>query len=293
MIKLIVSDLDGTLLTKFKSVSKENQQALIEAQKQGCILALATGRGYDSTHQFIPLLQMDQYNGYMVMNNGQRLIDIKSGKTTINGYITIEDAKQVLAFAEKHHLQLVMDGDKGFAFYSPKNLRIYRDIYRFLIKVLPYFKPILGRIHIFSLFGFLKTQEVKIINDASDITTNYDKIGLAHTKISLDKSYQELMDEFDEHFEVMRVSDNWIDISPKGLTKLVGIKQIMEIHGIKEDEVLTMGDSDNDVTMISAFPHGVAMGNANDRIKSLAKFTTKTNAENGVAYAVEKFVLNK
>lgn len=293
MIKLIVSDLDGTLLTKFKSVSKENQQALIEAQKQGCILALATGRGYDSTHQFIPLLQMDQYNGYMVMNNGQRLIDIKTGNTTINGYITIEDAKQVLAFAEKHHLQLVMDGDKGFAFYSPKNLRIYRDIYRFLIRVLPYFKPILGRIHIFSLFGFLKTQEVKIINDASDITTNYDKIGLAHTKISLDKSYQELMDEFDKHFEVMRVSDNWIDISPKGLTKLVGIKQIMEIHGIKENEVLTMGDSDNDVTMISAFEHGVAMGNANDRIKSLAKFTTKSNADNGVAYAVEKFVLNK
>ncbi len=293
MIKLIVSDLDGTLLTKFKSVSKENQQALIEAQNQGCILALATGRGYDSTHQFIPLLKMDQYNGYMVMNNGQRLIDVKSGKTTINGYITIEDAKQVLAFAQKHHLQFVMDGDTGFAFYSPKNLRIYRDIYRFLIKILPHFKPILGRIHIFSLFGFLKTQEVKIINDASDITTNYDKIGLAHTKLSLDKSYQELMEAFDEHFEVMRVSDNWIDICPKGLTKLVGIKQIMEIHGINEDEVLTMGDSDNDVTMISAFPHGVAMGNANERIKSLAKFTTKTNAENGVAYAVEKFVLNK
>jgi Cof subfamily protein (haloacid dehalogenase superfamily) len=293
MIKLIVSDLDGTLLTKFKSVSKENQEALIEAQKQGCILALATGRGFDSTHQFVPLLKMDQYNGYMIVNNGQRLIDIKNNKTTINGYITTEAAREVLAFAQKHHLQFVMDGEKGFAFYSPKNLRIYRDIYRFLIKILPHFRPILGRIHIFSLFGFLKTQEVKIINKAEDIINNYDKIGLAHTKISLDKSMQELLEAFDEHFEVMRVSDNWIDISPKGLTKIVGIRQIMEIHGINDDEVLTMGDSDNDVSMISGFPNGVAMGNANERIKSIAKHMTKSNSENGVAYAVNKFVLKK
>lgn len=291
MIKLIVSDLDGTLLTKFKSVSKENQEALIEAQKQGCILALATGRGFDSTHQFVPLLKMDQYNGYMVVNNGQRLIDIKNSKTTINGYITAEAAREVLAFAQEHHLQFVMDGEKGFAFYSPKNLRIYRDIYRFLIKILPHFRSILGRIHIFSLFGFLKTQEVKIINNAEDIVNNYDKIGLAHTKISLDKSMQELLEAFDEHFEVMRVSDNWIDISPKGLTKLVGIRQIMEIHGINDDEVLTMGDSDNDMTMISAFPNGVAMGNANEKIKSIAKYITKSNSENGVAHAVNKFVL--
>jgi Cof subfamily protein (haloacid dehalogenase superfamily) len=293
MIKLIVSDLDGTLLTKFKSISKENQETLIEAQKQGCILALATGRGFDSTHQFVPLLKMDQYNGYMIVNNGQRLIDIKNNEITINGYITVDAAREVLAFAQKHHLQFVMDGEKGFAFYSPKNLRIYRDIYRFLIKILPHFRPILGRIHIFSLFGFLKTQEVKIINKAEDIVNNYDKIGLAHTKISLDKSMQELLEAFDEHFEVMRVSDNWIDISPKGLTKLVGIRQIMEIHGINDDEVLTIGDSDNDVTMISAFPNGVAMGNANERIKSIAKHMTKSNSENGVAYAVNKFVLKK
>lgn len=80
MIKLIVSDLDGTLLTKFKSITKENQEALIEAQKQGCILTLATGRGYDSTQQFVPMLKMDQYNGYMIMNNGQQLIDLKTIK---------------------------------------------------------------------------------------------------------------------------------------------------------------------------------------------------------------------
>lgn len=293
MIKLIVSDLDGTLLTKFKSISKENQAALIEAQKQGCILALATGRGYDSTHQFVPILKMDQYNGYMIMNNGQRLIDLKNNKTTVNGYITKEDAKKVFEFAKKHEVQLVMDGENGFAFYSPKNLRIYRDIYRFLIKVLPHFRPILGRIHIFSLFGFLKSQEVTIINKSEDIVENYDKIGLAHTKISLDKSMEELLEAFQDEFEVMRVSDNWVDISPKGLTKLYGIRQVMEMHGIKDDEVLTMGDSDNDVTMISAFPHSVAMGNANSRIKSLAKFTTKTNNEHGVAHAVNRFVLKK
>ena len=76
MIKLIVSDLDGTLLTKFKSVSKENQDAILEAQQKGIIVALATGRGYDSTHQFAKMFDFAKYNGYLVTNNGQRVIDV-------------------------------------------------------------------------------------------------------------------------------------------------------------------------------------------------------------------------
>ena len=291
MIKLIVSDLDGTLLTKFKSVSKENQDAILEAQQKGIIVALATGRGYDSTHQFAKMFDFAKYNGYLVTNNGQRVIDVKNDVTTINGYISVEEAQAVLSFAQKHNLQLVLDSDQGFAFYTPKNLRIYRDIYRLLIKLLPIFRPILNRIHIFALFGFLKHHQVKIINTAEDITHPYDKMGLAHTKASLDRSFEELFEQFDGKLEVMRVGEMWIDVSPKGLTKVVGIRQIMEKHGIQDDEVLVMGDSDNDVTMLAAFPHGVAMGNANANARKAAKLSTKANSEHGVAHAIRTYAL--
>ena len=91
----------------------------------------------------------------------------------------------------------------------------------------------------------------------------------------------------------MRVSDNWLDISPNGITKLVGIKKLMELEGIQDDEVLVLGDSENDATMLSYFKYSVAMGNASERIKSLANYTTATNKEDGVAKAIQKFVFDE
>lgn len=291
MIKLIVSDLDGTLLTRFKSISLANQQALIEAQKRGVKVCLATGRGFDSTHQFIPLLKMDQYGGFMVLNNGQRLRDIEAQTEKVNAVISVKDARNAYRFAKEHHLQMVLDGDAGLAFYSPENLKIYRNIYIFLIKLLPHFRFLLGRIHIFALFGFLKSQKVKILENEEDLTESYDKIGFTHFKHHLDQATDDLNRVFLGDFEMMRVSENWLDVSPKGITKLVGIQQVMHQLGLKEDEVMCLGDSENDITMLSAFPYSFAMGNADAKIKAIAKYTTASNKEDGVAQAIQKFVL--
>lgn len=292
MIKLIVSDLDGTLLTRFKSVSPRNLAAITEAQNRGVYLSLATGRGLDSTKQFIPLLNLDKHQGYMIINNGQRVIDAATKKETVNGLIQIDEARAAFRFAKEHQLQMVLDGDEGLAFYSPEHLRIYRDIYLILIKLLPHFRPLLSRFHIFALFGFLKSQKVKILENEDDLNECYDKIGFTHFKHQLDASMESLVHIFEGKLEFMRVSDNWLDISPKGITKLYGIKQVQALLNIQDDEVLCLGDSENDVTMLSYYQHSVAMGNADPAIKALAKFTTLKNTEDGVAAAIERFVLN-
>lgn len=290
MIKLIISDLDGTLLKQFKTLSDKNREMVIKAQEKGIKFSIATGRGFDSTHQFIKQLKLKEFGGYMILNNGQRFIDVKKDTEEITGLISKEDAQAAFRFAQAHELQLVMDGESGLAFYSPEKLKVYRDVYIALIRILPYFSFILRRIHVFALFGFLKSQNVKILNSADDIETSYDKIGLTHFKHQLDKSTDRLKDLFNDKLEIMRVSDNWLDLSPKGITKLVGIKKLMELEGIKDDEVLVMGDSENDATMLSYFKNSVAMGNASDKIKSLANYTTDTNKEDGVAKAIQRFV---
>ena len=292
MIKLIVTDLDGTLLTKFKSVSDRNREALLKAQAQGVKVAIATGRGLDSTRQFIPLLQLDQYKGYMILNNGQRCMNAETQEETVNAVIRQESARSAFRFAHENGLQLVMDGEHGFAFYTPQNLKLYRDVYLILIRLLPRLRFLFGRIHIFALFGFLKTQTVKIITSEEDLNEDYDKIGFTHFKHHLDASIDAIHDNFDESMEIMRVSENWLDGSPKGITKLYGIQKIMEKEGILDDEVMVLGDSENDVTMLSYFKTSVAMGNADPKIKAIATHTTLKNTEDGVAEAVERFVLN-
>ncbi len=293
MIKLIISDLDGTLLKKFKTLSEANRNAILKVQAQGIKFSIATGRGFDSTHQFIKQLKLKEYGGYMILNNGQRFINVKEDTEEVTGLISVEDCQAAFRFAKAHDLQMVMDGEAGLAFFSPEKLKVYRDIYLTLIKILPYFSFILRRIHVFALFGFLKTQKVNIISDAEEIKHSYDKIGFTHFKHELDKSTDTLKEIFKGKLEIMRVSDNWLDISPKGITKLVGIKKLMELEGIKDDEVLVMGDSENDATMLSYFKYSVAMGNASERIKGLANYTTGTNKEDGVAQAIQKFVFDE
>jgi Cof subfamily protein (haloacid dehalogenase superfamily) len=293
MIKLIVSDLDGTLLKRYKSISKTNVDAILSAQAQGIKVALATGRGYDSTKQFIKNLKLDQYEGFLIVNNGQRVIEAKTLKQQVNANISIEKARKAMRFAQKNNLQLILDGDDGLAFYSPKELEIYRDIYRILIRILPYFRSILGRIHIFSLFGFLKNQPVKILRREEDINTLYDKVGMAHTKKQLDLHELEIKSYFGEDFEVMRVSPNWLDLAPKGITKHFGILEVVKRLNIKEDEVMVLGDSENDVSMLKAFKYSFAMGNAHKDIKAHAKFVTLSNQEDGVAHAIYEYALKK
>ena len=291
MIKLIVSDLDGTLLKRFKGLSERNRIAVIEAQKQGVKFAIATGRGFDSTHQFIDQLELREFGGFMILNNGQRFIDVKNDREEVLSIITKEEAQKALSIAISHNLQMVMDGDHGLAFYSPENMRIYRDIYIFLIRLLPHFRLLLSRIHVFALFGFLKSQKVKLLTKVEDITENYDKIGFTHFKHQLDASMKTLTQAFGGELEVMRVSDNWLDVSPKGTTKLMGILKLIEQEGIHEDEVLVLGDSENDATMLKHFKHSYAMGNASIEIKALAKFVAPTNMEDGVAQVIETLVL--
>lgn len=291
MIKVIVSDLDGTLLKRFKGLSERNRLAVISAQKMGIKFAIATGRGFDSTHQFIEQLELKEYGGYMILNNGQRFIDVKNNQEEVLSIITKEAAQKAFLIAQSHDLQMVMDGDQGLAFYSPKNMRVYRDIYLFLIRLLPHFRVLFSRIHIFALFGFLKSQKVKLLSSLEDINEDYDKIGFTHFKHQLDASMETLIQAFNGELEVMRVSENWLDLSPKGTTKLVGILKLIEKEGIQEDEVLVLGDSENDATLLQHFKHSYAMGNASKEIKALAHFEALSNVEDGVAQVIESLVL--
>jgi hydroxymethylpyrimidine pyrophosphatase-like HAD family hydrolase len=79
----------------------------------------------------------------------------------------------------------------------------------------------------------------------------------------------------------------------KEVDKGKGLQALGAYLNIKPDEMMTCGDQENDLAMIRLAGLGVAMGNAIPEVKDIAQFVTKTNAEEGVAYAVKKFVLNQ
>lgn len=83
-----------------------------------------------------------------------------------------------------------------------------------------------------------------------------------------------------------------IELNPKGVSKASGLNIVCGLLGIDMSQVIAMGDSLNDVSMIREAGLGVAMGNAQDAVKSLADVVTGTNEEHGVAQIIEKYVLS-
>jgi len=293
MIRLFVSDLDGTMLSNTKTISEENKEAILKAQQQGCRIILATGRTLESTLAYAKTLQLDLYGGYLVINNGQQLYDMTTHKIQTNGVISQKDAQKAFLVAKELRLQLILSSAHGLSFYTPKELIPVRALYQVLNKMLPYFGFIFQKFSFAGLFGFLKASHLRVVAHVDDVVGEYQKAGFAHIGPKMAKVEPLLREKLSGNLELMRVGGAWIDGSPKGITKLTGIQQVMALHNINYDEVMTVGDSQNDLTMIKAFPRGIAMGNAEDEIRQIASEITLTNSQNGVAHIVSKYILNQ
>jgi Cof subfamily protein (haloacid dehalogenase superfamily) len=293
MIRLIVTDLDGTLLKPARGMSKANREALLKAQQMGIIVALATGRNHETVKVYAKMLQLKEHGGYLILNNGQQLIDMRTKVRQTNGYIEIEDAKVAFDLAQEMGVQLILGDDREMAFYTPTSLKPVRLLYQVLNKMMPYFGFAFRRIKIMGLLGFIRKHHIKTLKRREDITQEYNKAGFAHLRHKLDLAQAVIVDKMSDRFELMRVGETWLDVAPKGVSKLTGIQQIMAIHHIDPHQVLVLGDSQNDVTMLRAFSNSVAMGNAKDEIKAIAKDVTLTNGQDGVAVAIQKYVFDK
>lgn len=92
----------------------------------------------------------------------------------------------------------------------------------------------------------------------------------------------------------LEITSSWADnyeLMPRGVSKGRAVQELAEQMGIGPDQVMTLGDFDNDLSMIEYAGFGTAMGNASPRVKAAAKYVTLTNDEDGVAAAIRKFVL--
>ncbi len=293
MIKLFVSDLDGTLLSNTKTISPENKAAIMKAQELGVRVVLATGRGLDSTINYAKELELDRYGGYLVINNGQQFYDMSAHKILTNGVISQKDAQKAFLVAKELRLQLILSSAHGLSFYTPKELIPVRALYQVINKMLPYFGYLFQKFSFAQLFGFLKASHLRVLGHVEDVVGEYQKVGFAHIGPKMQKVEPLIREKLSANLELMRVGGAWIDGSPKGITKLTGIQQVMALHQINYDEVMTVGDSQNDLAMIQAFPKGIAMGNAEDEIRQIASEITLTNSQNGVAHIIQKYILDQ
>ena len=269
MKKLIAVDVDGTLVNSKGQITAKTREALIAATKAGHEVMIVSGRAtYGLRHQ-AQALAFDKFGGILSSFNGGELFDFKEKKVLASHKMDYDLAKEILEFSKDLDLELmIFDGDKILT-DRPDGYYVKRE----------------------SEIIDMDIKPIKNLKNGLDFAPN--KFLFAQDPDKIDKPAQKLIKKFGGVTEQVKSSRFYYEVMPKGLSKGSSIIEACKIFGIDIKDTVVFGDEMNDISMFEVAGTGVAMGNAVDPIKNIADYVTKSNNEDGIAYYLENFVLNK
>jgi len=269
MIKLIVADMDGTLVNDDKLVDDYTIKVIIEAQKKGCIFAIATGRSYWELNNIDKELLLDKYNGYVISANGQRLFDYANNVEHVEAKIPYDVCRKIFNLSLDYNMASYGQIENKKFYYQGEN----------------YYSKKANRMR--GLINFDKK------TNFFDDNRSFDKLGFYTEDDKMSILYERILNEVKGDFDIYMVNETCLDVVGKGVNKLNQIKKICEEHQIENHEVLVLGDGQNDLDMLTHYKYGVAMANSLTVVKQQVNYLTSSNNEAGVARAIERFVLKK
>ena len=271
-IKLIASDLDGTLLTNTKELSEKNRKVLSEAVKKGVYIVPATGRSYQAVPDIIKEFPGVEYiitaNGGAVYSVGEnrRIYECLLKDSSVEACLRVKKAEDVImeVFIEgipySEEIYIKDPAAYGATEYGVKYIRATR-------------KPIKD-----------------IVSFAWKNRNKLDSVAfVCRKKETQERLYRELENEIPEVYVTSSVQ-NLIEIGHINAGKGKTLLWLLDRLKISRDEVAAFGDADNDCSMIEAVKYGIAMGNATENCKKCAVCVTETNENDGVAIALEKLL---
>lgn len=266
MYKLIALDMDGTLLNEDKTISMENLEAIENARKNGVKVVLATGRPIKGIEKYLKELNLITSNDYAVTFNGAIVQNTKTGEVIAQNLLDVEDAE---------YLYNLIAGLGVGIFISTPNSCITPEADKYSI-----LETTMNNIPL----------EVLEFNRISKKTTVV-KVIVTGDEDTLSEAIKKLPKEIYNKYTVVRSAPFFLEFINRKVNKGFGVELLANSLGIKQQEVICMGDAGNDVHMIKYAGLGVAMGNAFPEVKKIANYVTKTNVENGVAHVINKFIL--
>ena len=282
MIKLIASDMDGTLLNEKHKIDKETVVAIKKAEEAGIVFAISTGREYETVES---VLKENNIKCQCVLMNGAEYRD-EDGNILQEINIEQNTATKIIHMLQEEKVTARIFTNKGIYTTDTKEEALKEMVYRTLsfdpqltqeeaievAKVQPYFTQLK---YISNLDEFLKSDmEIRkfvAFHNNTELITKMKKIIGKLEGIAVSSSFR-------DNIEITHIT------AQKGII----LAKVAEKMGFKRDEVLVLGDSFNDYSMFTEFTESVAMGNAIPEIKEIAKYITDTNDNLGVAKAIYK-----
>lgn len=267
MYKLIALDMDGTLLTPEGRISPRTQAAITAARARGVTVVLTSGRPLEGMTAYLAELGLTGQDDYVICYNGALVQQVAEQRIIRSQLLTGSDASAIAHLASELGVNV-----HGFSvsrgLISPR-VSPYTEHESRLIKM-----PI-------NLVDFATLPADEQIM----------KVMMIDPEPLLSRAIARLPAELYERYTVVRSSPYFLEFMNKRSNKGTGVAALAEHLGLTAAQVIAVGDAGNDRHMIEYAGLGVAMGNATDEIKALARHTTSRNDEDGVARVIEEFIL--
>ena len=292
MYKLIAIDLDGTLLNSYGQVSEKNKEYINKAINNGAEVVIASGRPVSSARSIANEINA---NNYIICGNGSILYDLQNNQILYNKFIEKNKVLQIIKICEENsiyyniyteNLTITKSLNYNTRVYNYENqnkpeeqrtnIKIANDIYKYIdesedtnvlkITICDNSNIIFGRI-------IKRLRDIKNIDvlDVEHMSRKTIKNGTSEVKI--------------EYY--------YTEVTSQNVNKWNAIEKLASELNINKEEIMSIGDNINDKEMIKNAGLGVIMGNSAPYMKEFADAEVATNNEDGVAEAIEKYVLGK
>lgn len=278
MIKLLASDIDGTIIDKDNRISPYNIEVIKKLNNSNINFTLCTGKTYLMTKELCQKMNAT----YGVFGNGTQIINLKTGEEILRNALRKEDIEKCIDIANSNNLHVHIYTDNkiisqsSLSYMAYRNYKLYKDNIDF--EVVEDLRQYIN-LNNPSILKLIISGNNDLCKIKQEILQNQN---LAVMQI---KKYNEYKDKIiNEEYE-------YLDIVPKSINKYNSLKKLCKYLNISNNEIMAIGDNINDIDMIENAAVGVAIGGSYEEVLKKASYITKNSAKDGgFAEAVYKFI---
>ncbi|HBM4504688.1 TPA: sugar-phosphatase [Listeria innocua] len=270
MYKIIAIDIDGTLLNDAHEITPAVREAIKAAKQKGVKVVLCTGRPLAGIKKSLIELDLLDIGDYVITFNGAVILETATEEPLADITLNKSELEEIYAFCHAQDVNVTYFDGKNMYVPSRKITEITcQDA--LLLQTPLYHLPV----------------------EEAPESIHVSKVMLLDTPEKITDVIKNLPETIKENFYVVRSVPYNLEFLQKGVNKGSALELLVNKLGISQGEVMSIGDQENDITMIEYAGMGVAMGNATEHIKEIANYTTTTNNEDGVAKAIQMLVLDR
>jgi len=264
--KMLVLDLDDTLLRDDYSISQRTKELLIQAQQAGVKVVLASGRPTPAMEQYALELQLAKYDSFLISFNGAVVTSVRDKDILFESSLTRTEVHSLHDFSVENNVHILTYSEKGIISDTESE---YIDIEVQLTGIphykVPCFKSEVNSSAVKCILlehpDYLKLVEKKLKAERTDLS------------VSLSKPF-------------------FLEVMPHGIDKASSIDFLAKKLGIKQSEVIAVGNAANDLSMIEYAGMGIWVDNVSLELRDKADCVVASNNQDGVAEVIERFILN-